>query len=282
MMKNHSRLYRLIRPMVSSHFAGGRDAFHGGILKQQCYLHIVPSRDNYVEDTEPFSLITPHDTTNTWSRWTTIERSPPKLAPGMLLFKNYLNLLGQVEIVDLCQKQDARFCQPSNPSGAKLRLHMMCFGRNWDPVTGYTSDGSEPPPLPHQLISLAEVIIKEAQLHLDIPSMCPDICLVNFYRPDGRLGLHQDRDESSCSLERGLPVISISIGDTAEFLYGHTRDENKLDRVLLESGDVLVYGGNARLIFHGVKRIIPYTSPSLLSRISGLKSGRLNLSLRQF
>ncbi|KAK9066450.1 hypothetical protein SSX86_013772 [Deinandra increscens subsp. villosa] len=259
--------------------------FHGDAFLGQCYLHLVPSRDNYVEDTEPFSLITTHDTTGSPSRWTNyLGRPPQKLAPGMLLFKDYLNLVGQVEIVDLCQKQDARFYQPSNPSGAKLRLRMMSFGRNWDPVTGYTSsgNGSEPPPVPRQLTSLARAIIRKAQRLVDIPSMCPDICLVNFFRPDGRLGLHQDRDESSSSLERGLPVISISIGDTAEFLYGHTRDESKLDRVLLESGDVLVYGGDSRLIFHGVRRILLYSGPRLVPQISGLQAGCLNLTLRQF
>ncbi|MFS7948236.1 putative alkylated DNA repair protein AlkB [Helianthus anomalus] len=75
----------------------------------------------------------------------------------------------------------------------------MCFGRNWDPETRYnniyTSDGSEPPPIPYELTSLAETAIQDTQAHLDddeLPSMCPlNTCSVRFYPIDGRLSLHQ-------------------------------------------------------------------------------------------
>ena len=88
------------------------------------------------------------------------------------------------------------FYRPSNRSGAKLRLHKMCFGRLWDPVTkyekSYRSDGSAPPPLPFEFISLAENAIEDAQLHMNLlPSMLPDICVANFYSYNDRLGLHQ-------------------------------------------------------------------------------------------
>ncbi|KAJ0890435.1 putative DNA oxidative demethylase [Helianthus annuus] len=116
-----------------------------------------------------------------------------------------------------------------------------------------------------------------------LPSMCPDICIVNFYSPVyGRLGLHQDRDESFDSLRRGLPVVSISIGDTAEFLYGYTRNKDKLDKVLLQSGDVLIFGGKSRHIFHGVTQVFPNTTPLPLLQQTALRPGRLNLTLRQF
>ncbi|KAJ0535218.1 putative DNA oxidative demethylase [Helianthus annuus] len=181
------------------------------------------------------------------------------------------------------------FYRPSNRSGAKLRLHMMCFGRLWDPVTkyekSYRSDGSAPPPLPYEFISLAENAIEDAQLHMNLlPSMLPDICVANFYSYNDRLGLHQDCDEHVGGLDRGLPVVSVSIGESAEFLYGHTRDENKLEKVLLESGDVLIFGGKSRRIFHGVRRILPPLHPIGVSQVikeTGLILGRLNLTLKQ-
>ncbi|KAJ0754068.1 putative alkylated DNA repair protein AlkB [Helianthus annuus] len=86
------------------------------------------------------------------------------------------------------------FYHPSNRNGAKLRLHMMCFGRLWDPVTkyekSYRSDGSAPPPLPYEFISLAENAIQDAQVH-GLPSTLPDICVANLYSIYDRLGLHQ-------------------------------------------------------------------------------------------
>ncbi|XP_076958889.1 DNA N(6)-methyladenine demethylase ALKBH1D-like [Bidens hawaiensis] len=191
---------------------------------------------------------------------------------GMILLKNYISLLGQVNIVSTCQRLGGGpggFYKPSNRYG----LHMMCLGRNWDPATGYEklcgSDGSEPPPLPVQFFYLAEAIVEEAQAHIhELPSMCPDVC---------------DCDESSDSLTRGLPVVSISIGASAEFLYGHSRDVNKLHKVILETGDALVFGGKSRLIFHGVEKILPGPwSSSLAMEAVNLKPGRLSLTLRQF
>uniref|UniRef100_A0A251S3J8 Putative alkylated DNA repair protein AlkB n=1 Tax=Helianthus annuus TaxID=4232 RepID=A0A251S3J8_HELAN len=152
----------------------------------------------------------------------------------------------------------------------------MCFGRLWDPVTkyekSYRSDGSAPPPLPFEFISLAENAIEDAQLHMNLlPSMLPDIC---------------DCDEHVGGLDSGLPVVSVSIGYSAEFLYGHTRDENKLEKVLLESGDVLIFGGKSRRIFHGVRRILtPLDYSQGYSQVikeTGLRLGRLNLTLKQF
>lgn len=92
----------------------------------------------------------------------------------------------------------------------------------------------------------------------------------------------QDRDESSYSLKRGLPVVSISIGDTAEFVYGNSRDCNETDKVFLKSGDALIFGGQSRHIFHGVTTVFPNTAPRPLLEESMLKPGRLNLTFRQF
>jgi alkylated DNA repair dioxygenase AlkB len=90
------------------------------------------------------------------------------------------------------------------------------------------------------------------------------------------MGLHQDKDESAESIARGAPVVSFSIGDTARFLFGGLRRRDPVEKLRLESGDVFVFGGGARLRYHGVTRIEPNTGPAL-----GFE-GRLNLTFRQF
>lgn len=92
----------------------------------------------------------------------------------------------------------------------------------------------------------------------------------------------QDKDESQESLREGLPVVSFSIGDSAEFLYGDERDVEKAKNVKLESGDVLIFGGTSRHIFHGVSAIHPDTAPKLLLEGTNLRPGRLNLTFRQY
>ena len=67
--------------------------------------------------------------------------------------------------------------------------------------------------------------------------------------------LFQDKDESRESLGKGIPIVSFSIGDSAEFLYGDQADAEKADKIKLESGDVLIFGGKSRRIFHGVSAI---------------------------
>lgn len=92
----------------------------------------------------------------------------------------------------------------------------------------------------------------------------------------------QDRDESRESLRKGLSVVSMSIGDSAEFLYGNGREVDQASKVLLESGDVLLFGGESRMVFHGVPSIVPYSAPEPLKSKTGLRHGRLNLTFRQF
>jgi alkylated DNA repair dioxygenase AlkB len=91
------------------------------------------------------------------------------------------------------------------------------------------------------------------------------------------MGLHQDKDESPETIATGTPVVSISLGDTARFLFGGLRRRDEIRPILLSSGDVFVFGGPSRLRFHGVSRIQPGTAPGALSL-----DGRLNLTFRQF
>ncbi|XP_058732765.1 uncharacterized protein LOC131604336 [Vicia villosa] len=223
------------------------------------------------------------------------------LRPGMVLLKHHLTHHEQVEIVKNCRDLGlgpGGFYQPGYGDGAKLRLMMMCLGMDWDPQTrkyGYKRviDGSKPPSIPPRFSKLVTRAIQEAhQLYNRecgisyvediLPSMTPDICIVNFYSTTGRLGLHQDRDESKESLRKGLPVVSFSIGDSAEFLYGDQRDVEKAENVVLESGDVLIFGGDSRHVYHGVSSIIPNSAPEELVKDTGLCPGRLNLTFRQY
>jgi alkylated DNA repair dioxygenase AlkB len=91
------------------------------------------------------------------------------------------------------------------------------------------------------------------------------------------MGLHQDKDESRESIGAGAPVVSLSIGDTARFLFGGLKRKDPLETILLESGDVFVFGGESRLRYHGVTRILPGTAPRHLGF-----EGRLNLTFRRY
>lgn len=167
---------------------------------------------------------------------------------------------------------------PTVRGGGKMHVRMVCLGRHWNPLTyTYAStradyDNAPVGALPDDWAALAARLAEEAGF-----AFAPDICLVNFYGSDGRMGLHQDKDETPASLAAGHPVVSISIGDTARFLFGGLRRRDPVESMLLESGDAFVFGGPARQRFHGVSRIIPGTAPSSL----GL-DGRFNLTFRRY
>lgn len=98
----------------------------------------------------------------------------------------------------------------------------------------------------------------------------PECCLLNYYGEGARMGLHQDKDEADFS----YPVVSVSLGDDGLFRIGNQTRGGKTESVWLNSGDVVVMGGEARLTYHGVDRI-RFKSSRLLP-----KGGRINLTLR--
>lgn len=101
----------------------------------------------------------------------------------------------------------------------------------------------------------------------------PDIALVNFYDDAARMGLHQDKDEESAA-----PVVSLSIGDTCVFRFGNTEHRGRpWTDVELCSGDLFVFGGPSRFAYHGVPKVAP--GSCLVD--CGLRSGRLNITLRE-
>ena len=201
--------------------------------------------------------------------------------PGAVWLKQYLPLDEQQTLVARCRDiidGPAGGYVPTVRGGGRMRVRMVCLGRHWNPLTyRYEEtradyDGAPVEPVPDDFAALASRIADAAGFVFH-----PDICLINWYGPDGRMGLHQDKDESPASIGAGLPVVSISLGDTARFLFGGVRRRDPVDTVLLESGDAFVFGGPARLRYHGVSRIIPGTAPCVL----GI-DGRFNLTFRQY
>ena len=78
----------------------------------------------------------------------------------------------------------------------------------------------------------------------------PDACLINYYGADAKMGLHQDRDEKDFS----QPIVTICLGDDADFLVGGAKRTEKKQAIIVRSGDVLIMGGDSRLRFHGVRK----------------------------
>lgn len=147
---------------------------------------------------------------------------------------------------------EAPFRHMSTPGGFRMSVAMTNCG-----ALGWTSDGrgyrytrQDPltqrdwPPLPDVFTQLA----KDAANLAGFEGFEPDACLINRYQPGSRLALHQDRNE----LDFGAPIVSVSLGLPAVFLFGGQRREQRPQRVPLEHGDVVVWGGPARSYFHGV------------------------------
>lgn len=145
----------------------------------------------------------------------------------------------------------------SDKSGYRYQPHHPVAGEPW-------------PKMPQTLLDLwAE--------HAGYPHP-PQACLVNYYSPTAKMGLHQDKDEEDFD----APVLSISLGDDARFRLGGAQKGGKTQSTLLKSGDVMLLAGENRLAFHGVDKIFPGTS-DLLTRHRELfpHGGRLNLTLRR-
>ncbi len=202
-------------------------------------------------------------------------------AAGVAWLKGFLTLDEQRALAARCREMldgPAGGYVPTVRGGGKMHVRMVCLGRHWNPLTyRYEAtradyDGAAVPPVPDDFAQLASRIAAEAGF-----AFTPDIALINAYDADGRMGLHQDKDESPASIEAGLPVVSVSLGATARFLFGGLRRKDPVEAMLLESGDAFVFGGPARLRYHGVSRIVPGTAPAAL----GI-DGRINLTFRKY
>lgn len=196
------------------------------------------------------------------------------VVPGCTWYPGYLDLDGQQALVEELRAlmRQAPLFQPVMPrSGRPFSVRMTNLG-----ALGWVSDrdGYRYQPLhpvtaePWPAIPDSIMAIWNAVSGYPHP---PEACLVNWYGPGARMGLHQDRDEQ----DMNAPVVSVSLGETGVFRIGGTERGGRTASVKLASGDVLVFGGAARLAHHGVDRILPGTSTLLKD------GGRINLTLRR-
>jgi alkylated DNA repair protein (DNA oxidative demethylase) len=167
--------------------------------------------------------------------------------------------------------------QPRVPSGHLMSVQSVCLGWHWRPYaysrTADDTDGAPVKPLPDSLASLARSAVADTLGPNAANCYRPDAAIVNLYAPDARLGLHCDAEEPS-----DAPVVTISLGDTGIFrLAGVDRRTGPFTDVQLRSGDLLVFGGVNRRIYHGVPKVLPGTGPVDL----GLPPGRFSITVRE-
>lgn len=196
------------------------------------------------------------------------------LAPGLIYRPDYLDRAAQERLIEALRgiARAAPLYTPRMPrTGKPFSVRMTnCGPLGWvSDEQGYRYQPNHPetgnpwPPMPEQILRAWEELSGYAHP--------PDACLINFYEPAARMGMHQDKDEEALD----APVVSLSLGDTALFRYGGLDRKDPTRSIRLRSGDAIVFGGPARLIYHGIDRITAGSSDLLE------QGGRLNLTLRR-
>ncbi len=189
-----------------------------------------------------------------------------------------LSLAEQKAVLDVCRAvvEEAPLFQKVMPTGAKFRYLCTSAGqygwisdkRGYRYVEAHPVTNAQFPAIPPIIHDIAVQAAHSCGL-----AIRPETALINWYDTNGQLGLHQDKTEISRA-----PVVSISIGDDCVFIIGGDKRTDPKQDIILKSGDVLIMGAEHRLIFHGVRRILPDTAPAEL----GLKqAGRVNITVRQ-
>lgn len=198
-----------------------------------------------------------------------------ELAPGATLLRGFA--LSREAALARCVEAIAAaapFRHMETPGGFRMSVAMTNCGRyGWvSSAAGYRYADRDPvsgapwPPLPEVLSELA----REAAAAAGYADFAPDACLVNRYEPGARLTLHQDKDERDFT----QPIVSVSLGVPATFLFGGQKRKDRVARIVLEHGDVVVFGGPSRLRYHGVAVLKAAHHP-----FAG--SNRINLTLRR-
>lgn len=178
---------------------------------------------------------------------------PERLGPGAFLFRGYAFDLADDLLAAIGEVSAASpFRRMKTPGGRRMSAAMTgCGRRSW--VTdskGYRYSERDPetgtpwPAMPPVMANLASQVAAQAGFR----GFAPDVCLINRYEPGARMGLHQDRDEEDFR----WPVVSVSLGLPAVFLWGGLKRGGSPARLRLEHGDVLVWGGEDRLRYHGI------------------------------
>lgn len=198
------------------------------------------------------------------------------LAEGAILLRGFVTSRQAAEIVARIDEivHSSPFRQMSVRGGRRMSVAMTNCGKlGWiSDETGYRYARSDPqtgrpwPEMPPLFLDLA----RRAAAAGDFSEFLPDACLINRYTPGAQMGLHQDRDESDFL----APIVSVSLGLSATFLFGGVRRSDPPRRIPLASGDVVVFGGPSRLKYHGIAKLPAGEHP-----LTG--SSRLNLTFRK-
>lgn len=189
--------------------------------------------------------------------------------PGFVL-PDAPELLKALEVV----VQQAPFRHLITPGGHTMSVAMTNCGRlGWvSDRKGYRYQELDPlsdkawPDMPELFLQLAQKAAKEAGYQ----RFQPQACLINRYQPGSKMSLHQDKDENN----KAAPIVSISLGVNATFLFGGLRREDPCRKLTLQHGDAVVWGGASRFCFHGVQTLKD-NEHSLLGR------QRINITFRQ-
>ncbi len=193
---------------------------------------------------------------------------------GIRIYPGYLDRQRQESLLAAIRQVLAAaplFTSRMPKSGRPMSVRMSnCGPLGWlSDERGYRYEPAHPetgrpwPPIPDMLAAMWNDIAQYPHP--------PEACLINFYGPAAKMGLHQDRDEQDFA----APVVSLSLGDCCLFRVGGENRRDPTQSMRLSSGDALVLGGNARLAFHGVDHIYPGTSTLLA------EGGRINLTMRR-
>jgi DNA oxidative demethylase len=175
------------------------------------------------------------------------------MGEGAVLLRGYARPLeGEVVGALSAIVQHAPFRHMITPGGHQMSVAMTnCGNLGWvTDRTGYRYDSNDPqsgkrwPSMPPAFLELATQAAEEA----GFSGFSPDACLINCYRPGARMSLHQDRDED----DLGAPIVSVSLGLPATFLFGGLKRTDKPKRYRLTHADGVIWGGPSRLAFHGV------------------------------
>ncbi|MFO3905443.1 DNA oxidative demethylase AlkB [Enterobacter hormaechei] len=197
------------------------------------------------------------------------------LAPGAVILRRFALARDAALMQGIEQVASASpFRQMVTPGGYTMSVAMTnCGGLGWTTnQRGYLYSPEDPlteahwPPMPDAFATLCHAAAREA----GYPDFQPDACLINRYAVGAKLSLHQDKDEADLR----APIVSVSLGLPAIFQFGGLRRNDPLQRLLLEHGDVVVWGGPSRLFYHGIQPLKPGLHP-----LTG--EYRYNLTFRQ-
>jgi alkylated DNA repair protein (DNA oxidative demethylase) len=185
-----------------------------------------------------------------------------ELGPGARVLKGFVLAESRALLAGIARIEAAApFRHLVTPGGHMMSVAMTNAGpAGWiSDRRGYRYEAADPrtgqpwPPMPPLFLDIAARAAEAAGFE----GFTPDACLINRYAPGARLTLHQDRDENDLR----QPIVSVSLGLPATFLWGHRTRGGRLRRVPLVHGDVVVWGGPSRMVFHGVDVLKDATHP---------------------